>query len=143
MQDPEQLNAAVNEFTLAIGLLVRRLRAASASHDLSWTERAVLARLSREGPATVSELARAESMKPQSMGATIAALEELALVERKPHPTDGRQVRILLTEAGAALCEQTRTAKLTWLAEAIAQLDEAEQRTLFEAGEIIRRLGES
>jgi DNA-binding MarR family transcriptional regulator len=141
--DSEQLNASVNDLALAIGLLVRRLRAASASHDLSWTERAVLARLGREGPATVSELARAESVKPQSMGATIAALEELGLVERQPHPTDGRQVRILLTEAGAALCEQTRTAKRTWLAEAIAQLPDAEQRTLFAAGEILKRLGEA
>jgi DNA-binding MarR family transcriptional regulator len=141
--NPEQLNASVNDLALAIGLLVRRLRAASASHDLSWTERAVLARLGREGPATVSELARAESVKPQSMGAIIAALEELELVERQPHPTDGRQVRILLTEAGAAVCEQTRTAKRTWLAEVISQLPDAEQRTLFAAGEILKRLGES
>lgn len=141
--DSEQLNASVNDFALAIGLLVRRLRAASASRDLSWTERAVLARLAREGPATISELARAESMKPQSMGATIATLEELGLVERRPHPTDGRQFNILLTEPGAALCEQTRTAKRTWLAEGIAQLSEEERQTLFQAGEIIKRLGES
>jgi len=140
--DPEQLNTHVNDFALAIGLLVRRLRAASASHDLSWTERAVLARLAREGPATASELARAEYMKPQSMGATIAALEEAGLVERRPHPTDGRQVRVLLTEAGTAVCEQTRSAKRTWLAETIAQLSDEERRTLFAAGELIQRLGE-
>lgn len=143
MREQEQLNTAVNDLALAIGLLVRRMRAASASHDLSWTERAVLARLSREGPATVSELARAECVKPQSMGATIATLEELGLVERRPHPTDGRQVNLLLTEAGSALCEQTRTAKRTWLAEVIAQLNDQERHTLFEAGEIIKRLGES
>lgn len=140
--DSEQLNSHVNDFALAIGLLVRRLRAASASHDLSWTERAVLARLAREGPATASELARAESMKPQSMGATIVALEEAGLVARRPHPTDGRQVRILLTETGSAVCEQTRSAKRTWLAEAIAQLSEEERRTLFAASDLIQRLGE-
>ena len=67
---------AVIDFSQAIGLLVRRVRAAAASHDLSLTESAVMARLAKEGPATTAELARAESMKPQSMGTTVAALEE-------------------------------------------------------------------
>ena len=64
------------------------------------------------------------------------------MVERKPHPTDGRQVNIVLTAKGAALRSSTQLAKRTWLAQAIAQLDEAERETLFEAGEIIKRLVE-
>ena len=71
------LEMAIIDFTQAIGLLVRRVRAAAASHELSLTESAVMARLARDGPATIAEMARAESMKPQSMGATIAALEEM------------------------------------------------------------------
>jgi len=63
-------------------------------------------------------------------------------VERKPHPTDGRQVNIELTARGAAVRKSTREAKRTWLAQAVAGLDEQEQRTLFEAGEIIKRLVE-
>src|ERR1700688_1056735 len=94
---------AVTDFGQAIGLLVRRARAASASHELSWTETAVLKRLAKDGPAPTADLARAESMKPQSMGATIAALEEMGMVERKPHPTDGRQVNIEITAKGATL----------------------------------------
>src|SRR5262249_39904018 len=111
-------------------------------HELSLTEAAVLGRLDREGPATIANLARAESMKPQSMGATIAALEERGLVERKPHPTDGRQVNIELTDKGAAVRKSIGDAKRTWLAQAISRLDEAERETLFKAGEIIRRLAE-
>ena len=80
------LEMAVIDLTQAIGLLVRRVRAAAASHDLSLTESAVMARLDRDGPATTADLARAEGMKPQSMGATVAALEEMGMVERKPHP---------------------------------------------------------
>src|SRR6202034_1881640 len=95
------LESAVIDLTQAIGLLVRRVRAAAASHELSLTESAVLARLARDGPATTADLARAESMKPQSMGTTVAALEEMGLVERSPHPTDGRQVNIALTRKGA------------------------------------------
>ena len=135
-------DTAVTDFAQAIGLLVRRVRAASASHELSWTESLVMARLAKDGPATTADLARAEGMKPQSMGATVAALEEMGIVERKPHPTDGRQVNIELTAKGAAMRKSAKDAKRTWLAEAIAQLDEQERETLFRAGEIIKRLAE-
>ncbi len=97
------LDSAVTDFAHAVGLLARRARAAGGSHELSWTESAVMARLAREGPATTAELARAEGVKPQSMGATITALEEMGMVERKPHPTDGRQMNIELSAKGAAV----------------------------------------
>jgi len=137
------LESAVIEFAHAIGLLVRRVRAAAASQELSLTEAAVMAHLAKDGPATTADLARAEGMKPQSMGTTIAALEEMGMVERKPHPTDGRQVNIELTPKGAAVRKSVGDAKRTWLAQAIAQLDEQERQTLFKAGEIIKRLVQS
>jgi DNA-binding MarR family transcriptional regulator len=134
---------SVTEFIQAIGLLVRRVRAAAASHELSLTESAVLARLDKDGPATIAEMARAESVKPQSMGATVAALEEMGLVGRKPHPTDGRQMNIEPTAQGAAVRKSMTDAKRTWLAQAMGRLSEQEQETLFRAGEIIRRLVQS
>jgi len=136
------LEIAVIDFTQAIGLLVRRVRAAAASQELSLTEAAVMARLAKDGPRTTADLARAEGMKPQSMGTTVAALEEMGIVERKPHPTDGRQVNIELTTKGVAIRKSTKDAKQTWLAQAVAQLDKQDQATLFAAGEIIRRLAE-
>ena len=136
------LNADVADFVHAVGLLVRRVRAVAAAHELSWSEAAVMGRLDRDGPATTADLARAESVKPQSMGATIAALEEIGLVERKPHPTDGRQINIALTAKGAAVRKSAKDAKTTWLAQAVAQLDEQERETLLAAGAIIRRLVE-
>ena len=74
--------AAVSDFGHAVGLLVRRVRAAAASHDLSWSESAVLARLDRDGPATTADLARAEGITPQSMGTIVATLEAASVVER-------------------------------------------------------------
>lgn len=132
------------ELALALGLLVRRMRTAapSESKDFSWTQTAVMSRLAKEGPATIADLARAENLKPQSMGTAIAALEELGLVERKPHPTDGRQMYIELTLKGSALRKSSKDAKRTWLAGAIAKLDKRDQATLFEAGEILKRLVE-
>jgi DNA-binding MarR family transcriptional regulator len=134
------LENAVIEFTHAIGLFVRRVRAASATHGLSMSQAFVLGRLDKEGPATTADLARAEGVKPQSMGTTVASLEELGLVQRKPHPTDGRQVYIALTAKGAEMRKSIGDAKQTWLTQAISQLDERERETLFAAGKIIERL---
>ena len=139
----KKLETDVTEFTQTIGFLMRRVRATAASQELSLTEAAVIARLEKDGPATTAGLARAEGMKPQSMGTAVAALEEMGLVERTPHRTDGRQMNIELTAKGAAARKSTRDAKRTWLAKAIAQLDKKERETLFEAGKIIRRLAES
>ena len=101
-----------------------------------------MARLATDGPATTADLARAEGMRPQSVGATIAALEEMGMIERKPHPTDGRQVNIELTAKGAAVRKSAKDAKRTWLAQAIAELDEEDRETLFQAADIIKRLVE-
>jgi len=139
---PEDLEIATSEFIQAVGLLVRRVRSAAASQPLSMTESSVLSRLDKNGPATIADLARAEGVKPQSMGTTISSLLEMGLVERKPHPTDGRQVNIELTPNGLALRKATHAAKRSWLAQAIAQLDESERQTLFKAGEIVLRLAE-
>lgn len=135
--------ASTSEFLESLGVLLRRARAAAASHGLSLSDSAVLGRLARNGSATAADLARAEGMRPQSMGATIAALEQRRLVKRTPHPTDGRQLLVTLTTQGFALRERIKDAKRVWLAQAIGQLDKREQKTLFAAGELLRRLADS
>jgi len=139
---PKNFETNIIEFTHAIGLLLRRRRAATGSDEITMTESVVLARLEKEGPATTADLARAESMKPQSMGATVASLESMGLVERQPHPTDGRQYLIQLTQDGRAMRKSIGDAKRAWLSGVIAGLDKEEQAILFKAGEIIRRLVE-
>ena len=136
------LDAAVNDLISSVGLLVRRVRAAAGSHGLSLTESGVMDRLAREGSATAADLARAEGVKPQSMGATIAALEEMGMIQRKPHPTDGRQVMLSLSAKGMATRKSVKDAKRTWLAQAFLELDEKDRETLLRAGEIITRLVE-
>lgn len=132
------------ELLLTLGLLVRRLRAASLAQtqELSSTQMAVIARLAKEGPATISDLARAESVKPQSMGTVIATLEQMGIVERNPHPTDGRQVLIALSAKGTAMRESVRDTKRAWLEQAVAKIGKKDREVLFAAGEIIKRLVE-
>jgi DNA-binding MarR family transcriptional regulator len=132
----------IAEMMQAIGLLVRRVRASAAGQELSMTESSVIGRLARHGAATTADLARAEAIKPQSMGTTIASLEELGIVGRKPHPTDGRQMLIELTAKGEAIRRSAREAKQSWLADAVSQLDSRDQETLFAAVDILKRLAE-
>src|SRR6202046_4224798 len=136
---------AVEDFAMALGLLVRRIRADTAPEmqEFSWTQQEVLRRLEKHGPATAADLARAEGVKPQSMSTALRLLEKMGLVERKAHPTDGRQINIKLTARGITLRRNTKEAALAWLSRAIAELDRQEQITLFKAGELFKRMAEA
>ena len=138
-------NAA--ELALALRLLLRRMRSEAgtdaAAQQLTWAQLAVLRRLDYEGSATTAELARAENMKPQSMGGTISELEKLDLVERHPHETDGRQMIIRLTEAGAAMRKSTKDARVSWLAQSIAGLKAEDQSNITMAISLLKQLAES
>jgi DNA-binding MarR family transcriptional regulator len=140
----KKLKAQEEELLLALGLLVRRLRAQglSQTQELTLTQMAVIARLAKEGPMTTADLARAESVKPQSMGAAVATLERMEIIRREPHPDDGRQVFIALTTKGRAMRESARDAKRRWLEQSIGQLDKREREILFAASDVIKRLVE-
>ncbi len=137
---------AVEDFALALSLLVRRIRADAPPElrEFSWTQKAVLSRLEKDGPATTADLARAEGVKPQSMATALGLLGEKGdLVERKAHPTDGRQINIKLTARGITLRRNTKEARNAWLSRAIAGLDRQGQTTLFKAGELMKRIAET
>jgi len=133
---------AVAELLAAMGQLVRRLRAETKAGELSWGQNAIMGRL-EAAPMTTADLARAESMKPQSMGAALAQMEEEGLVRRKAHPTDGRQILYELTAAGLEGRYKSRLAKREWLLAAITKLDRDDQQKLFAASDVIKRLAES
>jgi DNA-binding MarR family transcriptional regulator len=140
-ENRKNLEIAVTELLSVTGQLTRRLRAVSNTRELTWSQVAIMARLEEAGPLTTADLARAESVKPQSMGGTLAAMEEEGLVERRPHPTDGRQILYALTDEGREARTKVSLAKREWLLAAIAQLSRAEQKTLLAAVDIIRRFG--
>ena len=137
------LEPAVAELSLAIGKLVRRLRMEANPGELTLSQITTLARLDRSGAMTTADLARSEFVKPQSMGTTLADLEQEGLVRRRPHPTDGRQVLFELTAKGVEARRQRNIAKREWLLAAMERLDPAEQQTLFAAAALIKRLAES
>lgn len=135
-------DAVAADLTLAVGQLIRRLRSEIDSEGLGMSQTSALARLHRHGPMTTADLARAEAMKPQSMKAILASLEEDALVEREPHPTDGRQILFKLTTAGLDARHKRNAAKNKWLGAAIEKLDPHDIDTLAAAIPLICRIGE-
>lgn len=137
------LDGLVEDLLHSTGLLLRRLRAEANPDELTWSQMAIMGRLKRNGAATTADLARAEGVKPQSMGVTLAALERDGLVARSPHPTDGRQFLYDLTPAGLAARARHRSLKRNWLASALATLSEEEAAALGTALQVIRRLGTS
>jgi len=126
-----------------IGRLKRKLRDQTGHDDFTSSQAAVLLRLETDGPATVSNLSRAEAMRPQSMGAVIAPLQAAGLVSGAPDPTDGRQTLLSLTPKCRDLLHQRRAAKQDWLTRTIqARLTAGEQNKLAEALQMLARLVE-
>jgi DNA-binding MarR family transcriptional regulator len=132
------------ELRISVGLLLRRLRQIPVEGELSLPESSALARLDRGGPATASELAKREQISPQSIGATIAALEERGLVQRTPDPADGRRMILSPTEAGAATLRSRRNAKTELMAAALdAEFSAEELERLRAAAPLVERLAQS
>ena len=140
MAKPDTARIA-SELRLVLGQLLRRLR---AEHRFSLSQGAVLGRLDREGPQSVSDLAASERMRQQSMAQTVSDLEADGLVERRPDPQDGRRALVSLTEQGIAVLQAERRQREGWLARAITDdLSPEEQAVLSDAVELLRRLAES
>jgi DNA-binding MarR family transcriptional regulator len=128
------------ELSVVLGRLIRRLR---AQHGFSLSQGSVLGRLDREGPQCTSHLATAERVRPQSMGQTVAELEEQGLVGRRADPDDGRRTLIELTEAGRVELREVRGRREGWLAEAIEEnFSDRERRELERALPLLGRLAE-
>jgi DNA-binding MarR family transcriptional regulator len=133
-------DALAQELRALFGKLKRRLREQANVGDLTPSQVSVLLRLEKDGPATASSLARAEGMRPQSIGPIIAALEAAGLVSGAPHPTDGRQTILSLTAACRKLVQEGRTARQDWLSRTIqARLSPQEQEDLAAAVDLLKR----
>jgi DNA-binding MarR family transcriptional regulator len=131
------------ELRTLTGKLKRRLRDQAGHEDFTSSQASVVLRLEKEGPATVSNLARAEAMRPQSMSAAIVPLEAAGLVSGAADPNDRRQTLLSLTPKCRDVLEKRRAAKQDWLTRTIqAKLSAHEQTKLAEALEILARLVE-
>ncbi len=132
--------ALASSLRLAVMRLARRMRLERADTSLSISQLAALATLERHGPLTPGELASYEKVQPPSMTRLAASLEAAGLVTRTPHPSDGRQVLLAASPAGAALLQSDRRRREAWLAQQLRALDADDRAVLHKAAAILDRL---
>ena len=140
---PASAIKTAGELRAVFSRLRRRFREVTDVGDLTPSQTSVLSRLSRFGPASASELATAERIRPQSMAAILAAIDQHGYLRRTQDPHDGRRQLISLTDAGTAFVEGTRREREEWLAAALAaDFTEQERQTILAALVLLDRLAE-
>jgi DNA-binding MarR family transcriptional regulator len=137
-------HAIAGELRVVLGQLQRRLRAQGDLGDFTRSQLSVLARLERDGPSTMTNLARAEGVRPQSMSAIVAVLEGADLITGAADPADGRKTLLSLTEKAREQFASGRLAREDWLFRAIqTEFAPAEQEALMTCLDVLRRLANS
>jgi DNA-binding MarR family transcriptional regulator len=132
---------AARDLRVVVSRLRRRLVDLADTHELTPSQLSMLSRLGKDGPASASDLAAAERIRPQSVAATLAVLEERALVVRRPDPDDGRRQLVSLSPAGTALFDDRRRHSEEWLSRALEErLTESERQTVVDAIALLDRL---
>ena len=141
-QDPG-VNEVAAALQMSIGLCIRQLRQRQTHGDLSLPEASALKRLDRSGPTSVTELAKAEQISVQSMGTTLGAREARGLVQRQPHPSDGRRSVLSITKSGIRVLGDKHNGRAEQLAKALSNgFSPAELRQLMVAAPLIERLAQ-
>jgi DNA-binding MarR family transcriptional regulator len=140
-QTDTDIAALASDLRVVVGQLIRRLR--SEQHLFPLNQASVLGRLDRCGPQSVSDLASAERVRPQSMAQTVGDLEADGLVDRSPDPDDRRRAIVTLSESGRQRIEADRAARESWLVKAVEALPESDRETLESAVALLGRIADS
>ena len=144
VSDAAEALALAADIRVGFGKLKRRLRDEGGAAEVTPSQASALGQLEKLGPATVTDLARAEGVRPQSMGATIASLEAAGFIVTAPDPTDGRRTILSLSPMAIEKFSANRTAREGWLFQAIQQnLNVEEQRDLARGFALLTKLVES
>ncbi|MGZ0152482.1 MarR family winged helix-turn-helix transcriptional regulator [Kribbella sp. WER1] len=127
-------NQAASEVRVVFGRVKRRLKALAETDDLTPSQSSVLSRLDKDGPASASQLAAAERIRPQSVAAILTALRDADLIQRHPDPSDGRRQVVSLTSKGRHRLQGDRKVRQEWLAQTLQEhCTEAERQTIIKA----------
>ncbi|MEE4545036.1 MarR family transcriptional regulator [Streptomyces sp. V4-01] len=142
MDDDVDAAAVASALLAGLSVLLRRVRQVPVDGGLTMPERTALSHLDRSGPTTSSALARDVQITAQAMGATLGALRERGLIERRADPDDGRRVVLTVTGAGRQALEDKRNARTELLARALTggAFTPAELARLADAAALLERL---
>lgn len=101
-------------------------------YDLKVVEFSILSLAAHNPGVTSRELCVALNIMPPNLVGLIATLERRGLIERLPHPSDGRAMGVHLTAAGAELTAQAEQTAAQLEVDATARLTAAERKRLIQ-----------
>ena len=109
-----------------IGVFMERM----AAYELKVVEFSVLSLLAHNPGLTSRHVCATLSIMPPNLVGLVAALEKRGLLERRPHPSDGRAMGLYLTQNGEALTAEAEQAVAQLEVDATANLTTSERKTL-------------
>ena len=101
-----------------------------AEFDLRPVDFSVLSLIGHNPGITSRELCSALNILPPNMVGFLKAFEKRGLIDRTPHPTDGRAIGLSLTSAGQELMRKAEVVAVESDSSAAQRLSAAEQKTL-------------
>jgi DNA-binding MarR family transcriptional regulator len=128
-----------SQLRLGVLRLSRRLRQ-EAVGDITPSQLSALASIAKRGELSLGELASIERVAPPSMTRIATRLEDASLVARRIDAADRRVARLVITEEGSTLLEQTRTRRDLFLAARLSKLSDEDRDVIARAVPILERL---
>ena len=127
----------------AVGRLYRRFRSERPDGSLGDTALAVLTRLHKHGPQTLTELSEHDRVSPASMSQTVNRLTSAGYAVRTRDPGDGRKVLFSATAEGDELASAARAQRNAWLDQRLQALSAEDRAVIARATAILSRIADS
>lgn len=141
----EEAKAAAADLLAAIGAVqrvARRTVRAAYAEPLPPARSELLRLTARRPGLSVAEAAHELRLAPNSVSTMVSKLAEDGLLNRDRGASDGRSVRLTVTEAGAARVEQWRDIRTDLAGRALDRLPAADRRAIVAAIPALTRLAE-
>lgn len=110
--------------------IISRFIERMAEFDLRPVDFSVLSLIGHNPGITARELCNVLNILPPNMVGFLKVFEKRELIDRTPHPTDGRAMGLTLTRTGQQLMKKAELVAIESDASAASQLNAAEQKTL-------------
>jgi len=123
--------------------LVAMARTLNRAHLMSRSTSGVLATLDLNGPLRLTALAAREGVTQPAMTQMVSRLQGSGLVTREADPSDGRVVRIVITEKGRDVMRIRRTERTDRISELLSQLSPPERASIAGAMPALLSLAEA
>ena len=127
----------------AVGRLYRRFRSERPEGSLGDAALAVLTRLHKRGPQTLTELSEHDRVSPASMSQTVNRLTSAGYAVRTRDPDDRRKVHLSATAEGDELASAARAQRNAWLNQRLQALSAEDRAVIARATALLSGIADS